>query len=272
MYPSIKRTALSLCLAASIATPVWAGDAAPTQAPHVILVPVAAAEQVKVPSKVTVDGKTVTFDQGPVMVDGVLFVPVRAIGEAAGAVVTWDEAIRLTHVRMPERTIMIRFEHQEAEMHEDGVYYLTRNLVPMKRMPLMMGGRTLVSADALTNIFGFQATSQDDGTLALTSPSKPAAAPAAPAVDVERGSVSRWESDDHKRFLLAGAPMANGEPTLSWVAITDKTKITVWEGDQTRGGSVSDITEGAQVAVTWDGMRAMSYPAQGVAAEVVVHK
>jgi hypothetical protein len=66
--------------------------------------------------------------------------------------------------------------------------------------------------------------------------------------------------------------MSNGEPNLSWVAVTDKTKITVREGDQTRAGAVSDITEGAKVEVTWDGLRAMSYPAQGAAAEVVVFK
>ncbi|MDB4895754.1 MAG: hypothetical protein JWN15_2016, partial [Firmicutes bacterium] len=42
----------------------------------------------------TVDGKTVTFDQGPVMVDGVLFVPVRAIAEAAGGG-THDQSQRL---------------------------------------------------------------------------------------------------------------------------------------------------------------------------------
>jgi hypothetical protein len=298
MYPSIKRTALSLCLVASIATPVWAGDTAPASNPSVIMAPIAAPDYKEVPWRVTVDGKDVNFDlgtiivhpvmsdqgpvlvnpmraQGPGIVDGVLFVPVRAIAEAAGGVVTWDNANRLTQVRMPARTIMIKVGQQEAEMQEDGVSYLTRNVVQMKKAPVLMGERTLVSADALTTIFGFQVTLQADGTLALTSPTKPAVAPVEttpPAVDIERGSVSRWETDAHKRFLLAGAPMSNGEPTLSWVAVTEKTKITVQEGDKTRAGSESDITDGVQVEVTWDGMRAMSYPAQGAAAEIVVHK
>jgi hypothetical protein len=269
MDTRIKRGAVSLCLLAAMATPVWAAEVGPGKIPSVMPLAAAAADVNQVPTAVTVDGKSVKFDQGPVMVDGVLMVPVRAIAEAAGGTVTWDGAVKLIHVRMPERTIMIHLGQQAAEMNQDGVYYLTRNLIQMKHLPTLVGGRTLISADALSGIFGFQVQTGTDGALVLTSPAK--AAPA-PGQQSERGTITQVEAGDHPRVLLAGDRMANGEQRLTWASITSSTRITVREAEQTRAGSVTDLQVGPQVEITWAGPLMLSYPAQGTAAEIVIHK
>jgi hypothetical protein len=259
----MKRTALSLSLLTALASPMWASGSAFAAGEQVISAQVASARLDQVPSSVTVDGKKVKFDQGPVMVAGVLMVPVRAIAEAGGGIVTWDVGIQLVHIRMPERTIMIRLGHLDAEMHQDGVTYLDRNRIMMQKEPVLMGGRTLVSADTLTIIFGFDAVTGDDGSLNLTSPSSPGSS--------ERGTVTKAEGGDQPRILLSGAAMANGEPRLTWASITAQTKITIEEGGKTRSGSPSDVKVGAQVDVKWAGPLEMSYPASGAAAEILVH-
>jgi hypothetical protein len=108
-----------------------------------------------------------------------------------------------------------------------------------------------------------------NGALVLTSPGKAAQGPSQQA---ERGTITRVEAGDHPRVLLAGDRMANGEQRLTWASITSSTRITVREGEQTRAGSVADLQVGPQVEVTWAGPLMLSYPAQGTAAEIVIHK
>jgi hypothetical protein len=261
MQNSIKRMALSLSLVASLCTPVWAAGASDAK---VISAPVVSISLNQVPTAVTVDGKPVTFDQGPVMLEGVLYVPVRAIAAAGGGEVTWDSGIQLVHIRMPERTIMIGLSQMEAEMHQDGVTYLDRNFVAMGKMPVILAGRTLVSADALSSLFGFQVRTGDGGTLALTSPSKQ---PATPDGAAERGTITQAETG---RILLSGAAMANGEARMTWASITDQTQILVSAGGKTAPGTVADLTVGAQVEVKWAGPLTLSYPASGAAAAILV--
>ncbi|MDB4896403.1 MAG: hypothetical protein JWN15_2665 [Firmicutes bacterium] len=245
MDSRMMRAALSLCLAASLATPVWATEAGPGKIPSVLLPAAAAADVNQVPTAVTVDGKSVKFDKGPVMVAGVLMVPVRAIAEAAGGTVTWDPAVKLIHVRMPER------------------------MIQMKQPPTLVAGRTLISADALSGIFGFQVQTGTDSAIVLTSPVK--AAPGA-GQQAERGTITQVEAGEHPRVLLAGDRMANSEQRLTWASITSSTRITVREAAQTRAGAVADLQVGPQVEITWAGPLMLSYPAQGTAAEIVIHK
>src|SRR5690606_39772386 len=62
------------------------------------------------------DALPISGDLGsPVTADGVLFVPLRAIAEALGAEVTWDQDERLARVALPDRTVVFRIGQQEAE-------------------------------------------------------------------------------------------------------------------------------------------------------------
>lgn len=273
MHTWIKRTALALCLITALAAPAAAADAPPETGVHLISAPVETVLLNQVPSAVTVNGKTVAFDQGPAMVDGVLMVPVRAIAEAAGGVVTWAGEIRMVHVDMPDRTTLIRLDQKEAEMHLHGVTYPDRNRIAMAKQPVILNDRTLVSADALTAIFGFRVETGPDGSLQLTAPpAPPASVDSAVSSTAEQGSISQVKTGDSPSILLSGASMANGEPRLTWVSITPETKLVVQEGDQQRAGAVSDLQVGAKVAVTYSGPLMMSYPARGAAAMILVSK
>lgn len=301
MYTNVKRAGASLCLVAAFSMPVWAGEQAPTAGPPVIQIwpagPAGSGDASgsvgsgsvgsgsaagaavggrfdKLPSGVTVNGKLLTFDQAPVMIDGMLFLPLRAIAEAAAGTVTWDDGLKLIHVRMPDRTIMLRLGQQAAEMNQDGVYYLTRNMIQMPKAPTVVGGRTMLSADVLATIFGFQVQAGENGSLSLISPAKPSDPSGSPGSNqTERGTITQVEKrGETTRVLLAGDLMANGERRLTWAAITPDTRITVVQAGQARAGSIADIKVGPQVEVTWAGPLLMTYPAQGAAAEIVVHK
>jgi hypothetical protein len=125
-----------------------------------------------VPAAVTVNGKAVTFDQRPLVVDGTLMIPVRFVAEAAGGVVNWDSGIHLVHMQMPDRTIMIHTGNTKAEMHQAGIAYPDRNLITMTKAPVIIGDRVLISADALSTVFGFQIRLGQADTLELTSPAE----------------------------------------------------------------------------------------------------
>ncbi|MDF2628029.1 MAG: hypothetical protein K0R39_1860 [Symbiobacteriaceae bacterium] len=290
MHVSIKRTALSLCLVTALATPAWASDSAPVtdirpinavpiSAP-IIAVPISAPINVvpisapidlawltNLPMGLTVNGQAVTFDQAPVMNDEVLYIPVRFIAEAAGAEVTWDEGMQLVHIKMPDRTIILRIGKGDAEMHLDGVQYVQRNLVQMAKAPLLLGGRTLVSADALTAVFGFEVQLGAGGALTLTAPAKGSKAD---VWAVEPGTIKEVQTGERNRILIAGKPMSNGEGSLNWATIKDETVVTVKEGEATRAGTFADLAVGAEIEVSWTGPMLRSYPGQGTAAEVVV--
>jgi hypothetical protein len=274
MHAIVKRTALSLSLVACLAAPALAaGDPPAATDIHLIsaAAPVAALDQL--PKAITVNGHTVTFDQGPAIVDHVLMLPVRAIAEAAGGVVTWGGGIQLVHVQMPDRTIMIHLSQVEAEMHQNGVVYLDRNRIKMSHLPTLVNDRTLIPADALTSLFGFQVQTGADGVLALTAPTdQPAAVDTAPDQAAEPGTIKELKTGEQPAFLLSGAPMANGEARLTWVSVTPATHIIIQDGDQERDGAAADLQIGSQVAVMYAGPLTMSYPAHGSAAEVIIRK
>lgn len=166
----IRNTGTALFLLAVTAAPVWAADA-PTAQPILIMAPVAAGTELKanlpLPAAVTVNGKPVTFDQGPVVVDGHLMLPLRAIIEGAGGKVTWDGATQTVMVRLGDRTAYVVIGNADAEMNQDNVRYIQRNMLHMAKAPVLTGGRTLVSADSLTTLFNFMQEAGDSGTLRL---------------------------------------------------------------------------------------------------------
>jgi hypothetical protein len=212
----IKRTAVYLCLVTSLAVPSVVAAESPVTGMHLISAPIAAIEFHQAPSAVTVNGKTVTFDQGAVMLDDVLMVPVRAVAEAAGAEVTWAGEIQMVHVQMPGRTVLIRLGQIEAQMHEQGVTYPDRNRIAMTKAPVILNGRTLVAFDALTGIFGFQAQAGQDGLLQLTFPTEGTKAgfPQQPAEKVEvsletEQNNQRQVDEGHSPYQVSAIMVAN---------------------------------------------------------------
>lgn len=119
------------------------------------------------PAGVTVGGKPAVFDQGPVVIGGVLMVPLRAVVETAGGTVQWRPLEQAVLVTLPDRTAQFVIGQTDAEMNQNGYRYLRRNLIGMNRAPVIRGDRTLISADALTAILGLGERPDGDAFLDL---------------------------------------------------------------------------------------------------------
>lgn len=95
---------------------------------------------------IILDGKPISFDQPPIIVDGRTLVPIRAIFEALGATVDWNnETQTVTSVK---DDITISMTIGDNQMYKNGVAYTLD--VP----PQLVGGRTLVPARAVAEAFG----------------------------------------------------------------------------------------------------------------------
>lgn len=225
-----------------------------------------------VPDAVWVHGEPVGLGEKPVVVDGVLMLPLRPIAEAAGGVVTWDGELQQVHVRLPGRTALFWIGQQEAELNEDGVMYLVRNMIKMAQPAQLIGGRTMIPADALSTVLGLTQVKAEEGVMSLvtgpvvdlTQPMPaPGPAPEQAASDRLVGKITQVEEG---RILVEGPAMSNGEPMLIWLRLNDSTVITVGEA----AGTLADLTVGAEVIVELSGPIMESYPAQGGAASILV--
>ncbi|MDF2627241.1 MAG: hypothetical protein K0R39_1072 [Symbiobacteriaceae bacterium] len=117
------------------------------------------------PVSFTVLGKMLKLDQGAVVENGVLMLPLRGIVEAAGGSVEWDAKTQTVLVTMADRTAAFTIGEAKAEMNENGHYYLVRNMLPMAKAPLLRNGRTLISAEAVTTILGLTQRADLDGSI-----------------------------------------------------------------------------------------------------------
>jgi hypothetical protein len=95
---------------------------------------------------VLIDGIKVTFDQPPVMINGRTMVPVRAILEALGYEVYWNESENTVMAIGAGNTITAQIDNPVIT-HSNGVYYCD---VP----PMIVSGRTLVPVRAISESAG----------------------------------------------------------------------------------------------------------------------
>ena len=96
--------------------------------------------------KVIVNGTTLTFDQPPVVVDGRTLVPLRAIFEALGAEVDYEQSTQTVTAVRDNITVSLTI----------GSNILTKNgeQITLDVPAQIIGGRTLVPARAIAESFG----------------------------------------------------------------------------------------------------------------------
>ena len=96
--------------------------------------------------KVLVNGTTLTFDQPPVVVDGRTLVPLRAIFEALGAEVDYEQSTQTVTAVRGNDTVSLTI----------GSNILTKNgeQIMLDVPAQIIGGRTLVPARAIAESFG----------------------------------------------------------------------------------------------------------------------
>ena len=95
---------------------------------------------------ITIDGEEITFDQPPIIVGGRTLVPMRAIFEALGAIVDWENDTR-TAVGTKDGTT-VRFQIDNNIMKKNGEDILLD--VPAQ----LVNSRTLVPIRAVSESFG----------------------------------------------------------------------------------------------------------------------
>lgn len=199
------------------------------------------------PVRITVANKELQLDQGPVIQDETLFVPLRFIVEAAGGKVEWDGTTQTISVDMPDRTAIFVVGQDEAEMNQRGVFYIRRNMIKMAGTVRLIGGRTMISSDALLNVLGLPERPDKDLSMDLLlapAPEAPATGKLIPgsqqvaAVAVERAELSADQ-------VAWAAEMFSAEPaTFKLFPAADGVIVGIAGGLQTSGGYTIELLGG----------------------------
>ena len=100
------------------------------------------------PITVTIDGETLQTEQAPVIQDNRTLVPMRAIFEALGAEVEWDDATRSITATRDDKTIEMTIG--QTEMTVDG------EAVTLEVAPTILNNTTLVPVRAVAESFDAQ--------------------------------------------------------------------------------------------------------------------
>ncbi len=95
--------------------------------------------------KVKLNGKRLPFDQAPVVVNGRTLVPLRAIFEALGAAVSWDDTTKTVTATKQNTTVSLTIN--KADM------YVNNKAISLDVAPTLIGGRTLVPIRAVSEAF-----------------------------------------------------------------------------------------------------------------------
>ena len=124
---------------------------------------------------VKLDGKTLAFEQPPVIIEGRTLVPLRAIFEALGATVEWDGATKTVTSSKGDVTVKLAIGSNVLYKNGEGVELD----VPAQ---IVGAGYTMVPARAVAESFGVE-VGWDDATktVLLTSPAVVAPSGNAPA-------------------------------------------------------------------------------------------
>ena len=109
--------------------------------------------------RVYVDGNRLAVDQPPILQDGRTLVPMRAIYEALGADVEWDNYTRTVTGVIGDVTVVVQIGNN--------IMTINGYEVELDVAPLLIGGRTLVPTRAVSEAFG-ATVSWDSATRTVT--------------------------------------------------------------------------------------------------------
>lgn len=143
---------------------------------------------------VILDGKALTFDVAPIIENGSTLVPLRAIFEAMGATVTWDDATKTASA--VKGTIKVILPIGSLEPTKNGV--VSKLSVPAK----IVDGRTLAPLRFVGEAFG-GSVGWDGTTRTVTITSAGAVAPTTPTTPASISTAA----DVVKASLAAFAPV-----------------------------------------------------------------
>ncbi|HYF93186.1 MAG TPA: copper amine oxidase N-terminal domain-containing protein [Symbiobacteriaceae bacterium] len=116
------------------------------------------------PISVMMGGKEVAMDQPPILGNGRTLVPLRAIGEALGASVSWDEATKTATLALGAREVKVTVGTNRVSIRETG---WPENVIYCDVAPVVAGGRTLVPVRVVSESLGLK-VGWDEATHTVT--------------------------------------------------------------------------------------------------------
>jgi len=96
----------------------------------------------------TINGKNVSLDQAPVVINGRTMVPIRFISEAFGAKVDWDGTTRAVTINLLGNTIVLKIDSSTATVNNNPVYLDSPATI------VKATGRTVVPVRFISETFG----------------------------------------------------------------------------------------------------------------------
>ncbi|PUA39289.1 hypothetical protein C8Z91_10305 [Paenibacillus elgii] len=113
--------------------------------------------------ELTVNGQTIRMDVSPALREGVVYIPLRVVAEAAGATVTWDAATSTTRLAWSGNQASFPAGSDQAEVNG-------RKKSAGGAPTVMQDGRVMVPIDILGEATGWKAElGKDDGSIRLTT-------------------------------------------------------------------------------------------------------
>lgn len=85
-----------------------------------------------------------------------------------------------------------------------------------------------------------------------------------------RGMVQHWEFTEGEGSLLVEGLMADGTDMAAQVLVTGQTQIIRQSNDVLEAGEITQLANGQEVELRFDGPVAESYPLQATAREIVI--
>jgi hypothetical protein len=233
----LKTTATSVALLLlATAAPALADSSAPVDAELISLKMIDVSARHTLPAQITVEGKVITADKQPVVKENTLYVPLRFIVEAAGGTVAWDGATQTVTATMKDRTAIFVIGQDQAEMNKRGVFYITRNMIKMDKPVAIIEGRTMVSADALTNILGLMEREDADANLDLVNPDGAGDT----SIEVVPTAIAYTAAPEELRAWAQALPVESG-PSYKVVTTTDGRFLAIAGGTRPTGGYTIEI-------------------------------
>lgn len=116
--------------------------------------------------QVIADGTPVSFDTPPTVVNDRVMIPLRAVGEALGAAVTWDEETQSANVYRHGTVQTVTIGSQQATIYREGA----SAAVTMDTAPYTVNDRTMVPARFLAEGFGAQVDWDEDSQTVTITP------------------------------------------------------------------------------------------------------
>jgi hypothetical protein len=225
------------------------------------------------PATITWKGKAIHFGQDPTVLKGNLMIPVRDLVQGLGGKVKWDGRSQTVTVELSDRMAYFVVGELKAEMNENGVRYLARNLISLAQAPSIIKGHVYISADALSTVLGLlEVDGQSDTMQLIAAKVQAPEMPKRPADAWGAFSGTVKELGDGPSILVSGQPLQNGDLNSVWAEITRSTVIVFSEESGEQPASSADLTVGQQVIVDMAGPMTTSYPAHVNAAKIVIER